>query len=81
MSPHTKGGCTISHYPLGPYLKSKKGNCYVLATMDAFTNYVMVRAVPDSKAKHVIKALSGLVEIFNVPVRMIMDQGTVFTSR
>lgn len=65
---------------LGPFIKSKKGNCYVLVLVDGFTKYVIVKPVRDTKSATTIKVLKDHVSCFGVPTRLITDKGTSFTS-
>lgn len=65
---------------LGPLVKSKKGNSYILAISDAFTKYVVVKAVRNTKSLPVINILNELSGYFGLPKRIISDRGTAFTA-
>lgn len=65
---------------LGPFVRSKANNCYILTIVDAFTKYLFVRPVKDTKTKNVIKVLESLFHDFGTPNRIISDRGTAFTS-
>lgn len=65
---------------LGPFVRSKTGNCYILTIVDGFTKYVFARPVKDTKTKNVVKVLDSLFSDFSVPSRIISDRGTAFTS-
>lgn len=65
---------------LGPFVKSKRGNSYVIAICDPFTKYVIVRAVPNTKTKPVVDMLNDLSSFFGLPQTVITDRGTAFTS-
>lgn len=65
---------------LGPFVKSKTGNNYILTIVDGFTKYVFARPVKDTKTKTVIKVLDNLFIDFGIPHRIISDRGTAFTS-
>lgn len=65
---------------LGPFVRSKTGNCYILTIVDAFTKYIFARPVKDTKTKNVVRVLKHLFEDFGVPTRIISDRGTAFTS-
>lgn len=71
---------TIHIDHLGPFVRSKDGNCYILTIVDGFTKYVFVRAVRDVKTKSTIKVLEKIFYDFGVPARIISDRGTSFTS-
>ena len=45
---------------LGPFIKSKRQQCYVLAISDAFSKYLIVKAVRNTKTMPVITALNEL---------------------
>ncbi|KAJ2949128.1 hypothetical protein O0L34_g6069 [Tuta absoluta] len=65
---------------LGPFVKSKDGNAYILTVVDGFTKYVFVRAVRDVKTRTTIKVLERIFYDFGVPARIVSDRGTSFTS-
>lgn len=65
---------------VGPFVRSKRGNSYILTIVDGFTKYLFARPVRDTKTKSVIRVLEDLFNDFAVPVRIISDRGTAFTS-
>ncbi|CAG9086928.1 unnamed protein product [Plutella xylostella] len=71
---------TIHLDHVGPFVKSKKGNNYILTIVDGFTKYLFARPVKDAKSKTVIKVLEGIFTDFGTPIRIISDRGTAFTS-
>ncbi|CAH2229081.1 jg21182 [Pararge aegeria aegeria] len=71
---------TIHADHLGPFVKSKKGNCYLLVIVDGFTKFVNIRPVRDTKSSTTIKILKDHVSNFGVSSRLITDKGTSFTS-
>lgn len=71
---------TVHADHLGPFIKSKKGNCYLLVLVDGFTKYVIVKPVRDTKTATTIKVLKDHISYFGVPTRLITDRGTSFTS-
>lgn len=54
---------------LGPFVRSNRGNCYVLAISDAFTKFL------------VVNALNELTSFFGLPRQIVTDRGTSFTSK
>lgn len=66
---------------LGPFVKSKQGNMYLIVSVDAFTKYVFMKAVKNTKSSPVIHFLKEIFNTFGVPRRIICDQGTAFTSK
>lgn len=71
---------TIHIDHLGPFVRSRNGNSYILTIVDGFTKYVFVRAVKDTKTKSTIKILESIFTDFGTPARIISDRGTSFTS-
>lgn len=65
---------------LGPFVRSKSSNNYILTIVDGFTKYLFARPVKDTKTKTVIKVLENLFVDFGVPHRIVSDRGTAFTS-
>lgn len=65
---------------LGPFVRSKSRNSYILTIVDGFTKYLFARPVRDTKTRTVIKVLQNLFHDFGVPRRIISDRGTAFTS-
>lgn len=73
---------TIHIDHLGPFVQSKKKNAYLIVAVDAFTKYVFMKAVPNTKEIHVEKFLNEkIIAIFGVPKRIICDKGTCYTSK
>lgn len=52
---------------LGPFIKSKCGNSYLIVCVDAFTKFVFLKAVSCTKTAPVIKFLNEIIERFGVP--------------
>lgn len=65
---------------LGPFVKSKKKNCYLIVAVDGFTKFVFMKAIPSTSTTPVIRFLDEIIELFGVPRRFITDRGTAFTS-
>lgn len=65
---------------LGPFVKSKNRNAYILTVVDGFTKYVFIRPVKDTKTKTALKVLQSIFYDFGLPNRIISDRGTAFTS-
>lgn len=66
---------------LGPFVKSKRGYSYVLAVSDAFSKFLVVKAVRNTKTVPVINALNEMTAYFGIPQRIVSDRGTAFTSK
>lgn len=71
---------TIHIDHLGPFIKSKRGNCYILGIIDAFSKFIFVKGVRNTKSKTTIKVLEDVFSVFGQPKVIISDQGTSFTS-
>lgn len=65
---------------LGPFIKSKRSNTYILGVIDGFSKYIFVKAVRNTKSKTTIKTLEDIFSNFGCPKIIISDQGTSFTS-
>lgn len=65
---------------LGPFVKSKKGNSYLLVLIDAFTKFAFVKPVRTTKTQNALAVLEDIFNTFRTPNRIISDRGTCFTS-
>lgn len=65
---------------LGPFVRSKRGNCYILVLVDAFTKFTFIKPVRNTKSLVAIRVLDEIFCTFRVPDRIISDRGTCFTS-
>ncbi|KAG6452887.1 hypothetical protein O3G_MSEX007851 [Manduca sexta] len=72
---------TIHVDHLGPFIKSKIGNCYILVIIDGFTKFVNITPVKNTKSTTTIKVLKDHISFFGVPTRLISDRGSSFTSK
>ncbi|CAB3226541.1 unnamed protein product [Arctia plantaginis] len=66
---------------LGPFVRSRRGNTYILAIIDSFTKFININAVRDTKSSTAIKVFKDYFSFFGSPSRIITDQGTCFTSK
>lgn len=71
---------TIHIDHLGPFVRSKRGNIYILAIIDSFSKFILVKAVRNTKSCSTIKVLKDIFALFGSPKVIISDQGTSFTS-
>jgi len=65
---------------LGLFIRSKRGNTYLLIIIDAFTKYINIKAVRDTKTMTAIRVFKEHFGYFGIPIRIITDRGTCFTS-
>lgn len=65
---------------LGPFVRSRRGNVYILVIIDAFTKFINIRSVRDTKTTTAIRAFKEHFSFFGTPTRLITDRGSCFTS-
>lgn len=65
---------------LGPFVRSKVGNTYILGIIDAFTKFIVLRAVRNTKSRTTIQVLREFIGLFGTPKVLVSDRGTSFTS-
>lgn len=66
---------------LGPFVRSRRRNVYMLLVIDAFTKFIMIYPVKSTKSIHSIKVIKDYFHTFGVPQRLISDRGTSFTAK
>ncbi|KAJ8977405.1 hypothetical protein NQ317_003186 [Molorchus minor] len=66
---------------LGPFPKSKHGKEYLVTLVDAFTKYVVLKAVRSTATKYVVVFLIETFSTYGLPARLVCDQGSSFTSK
>lgn len=66
---------------LGPFPRSRKGNVYILAGIDAFTKFVFLQAVKSTRTKFVINYFKDIFATYGTPKVLISDRGSCFTAR
>ncbi|XP_039969746.1 uncharacterized protein LOC120781576 [Bactrocera tryoni] len=72
---------TIHINRLGPFPKSSKRNEHVLAIVDSFAKFTILRAAKSTAINHVIPVLLEITSYLGMPERIISDRGTAFTSK
>lgn len=72
---------TVHADHLGPFIKSKNGNCYLLVLIDGFTKYIYITPVRNTKSITSVRVLKEHMSYFGVPSRLITDKGSSFTSK
>lgn len=68
---------TVHADHVGPFIRSARGNMYILALIDAFTRYIYLKPVKNTKTSTSIKVFRDYFGLFGVPRT---DRGTSFTS-
>lgn len=71
---------TIHVDHLGPFVKSKRGNTQIIVFIDAYTKFIFIYPVKDTKVANVLIKFQEIIKIFGVPKRVISDRGSSFTS-
>lgn len=71
---------TIHIDHVGPFVKSKRKNCYILVIVESFTKFIVLKAVKNTKSTSTIAVLRDYFGTFGLPKRLISDRGTSFTS-
>lgn len=66
---------------LGPFVKSKRHNQYLIVAVDSFTKFIFLRAVKSTKVDPLTKFLDDVFGNFGVTRRLICDKGAAFTSK
>lgn len=72
---------TIHADHLGPFIRSKRQNTYILVIVDAFTKFVNLTAVRNTRSITSVRVLKNHFSYFGMPTRLITDQGTSFTGK
>ncbi|KAK2575325.1 hypothetical protein KPH14_000818 [Odynerus spinipes] len=65
---------------LGPFIKTKRDNKYIIAAMCGFSKYCMFEAVPDTSSTEILLFLNEFISHYGKPKRIITDRGTAFTA-
>lgn len=71
---------TVHADHLGPFIRSKRGNTYILVLVDGFTKYINIKPVRDTRSSTTIRVMREHVSYFGAPSRLVTDRGTSFTS-
>ena len=65
---------------IGPLPTNDNTKKYILVIIDAFSRFVLVRAIPDTTAKEAINGLLEWIGIFGIPSAVVSDNGTQFAN-
>lgn len=63
------------------HLKSRQGNQYIIAAIDAFTKFSLLRSINSTKMKYVIEYHRDIYVIHVILKILISDNGSCFTAR
>lgn len=67
---------------LGPYVRSKKGNCFIFIVLDYFSKYVFLKPMAKANSRNVIDFLiREIFYKFGCPETLVSDNGVQFTSK
>jgi transposase InsO family protein len=72
---------TIHIDHLGPFVSSTKKNNYLLVITEAFTKFILLKAVQSTKVGPLLCFLTTVIDMFGVPKRIISDRGSCFTCK
>lgn len=65
---------------VGPFVKSSKGNTHLLVIIDAYTKFIVLKPVRNTKISVVVDKLQEYFSVFGIPKRLVSDRGSCFTS-
>ena len=65
---------------MGPMVRSKDGNVYILVCVDSFSKYVWLLPTRNSTAPVTVKALTSIFQSFGFPKFLASDNGPQFRS-
>lgn len=83
MHPIPKGDTpfhTLHMDHLGPFVRSRNCNCYILGIIDGFSKFIFIKPVKNLKSKTTVKVLQDIFDVIGVPKVIISDRGTSFTA-
>ncbi|KXZ75922.1 hypothetical protein TcasGA2_TC031710 [Tribolium castaneum] len=66
---------------LGPFMRSSKGNSYLLMAIDGFTKFVWAKPTRTLRSTEAIEKLRDIFGVFGYPRRVITDRGLAFQSK
>lgn len=67
---------------LGPYPRSKSGNCYILIVIDQVSRFVLLKALRNATAEALVKYLENDVfMVYGTPEFMLSDNSRQFGSK
>ena len=65
---------------IGPLPTNDDSKAYILVIIDAFSRFVMLRAIPNTTAKEAIDGLMDWIGMFGIPSEVVSDNGTQFAN-
>ena len=65
---------------IGPLPTKDDSKKYILVIIDAFSRFVLLRAIPDTSAKTALQGLLDWIGMFGVPSEVVSDNGTQFAN-
>ena len=65
---------------IGPLPTNDDSKKYILVIIDAFSRFVMLRAIPDTTAKAAVNVLLDWMGLFGIPAEVVSDNGTQFAN-
>lgn len=68
---------TIHADHLGPFVRSRRGNTYLLILVDAFTKYVNIKAVRDTKLRQQLKSSKNILDTSEYQIDLSQTEARV----
>lgn len=65
---------------LGPFIKSTRGNSYILVFVDALTKFVTLYPVRSTTSKEAAMVFKHFIDRYGSPKVIVTDRGTAFTA-
>ena len=65
---------------IGPLPSNDDTKKYILVIIDAFSRFVLLRAIPDTSAKSAFQGLIDWIGMFGIPNEVVSDNGTQFAN-
>jgi hypothetical protein len=65
---------------IGPLPSNDDTKKYILVIIDAFSRFVLLRAIPDTKAKGALEGLIDWIGLFGIADELVSDNGTQFAN-
>lgn len=66
---------------VGPLPITESGNRFILTAQDDLTKYSLANAIPNHESLTIAKTLTKTITKFGIPVSILTDQGSDFTSQ
>lgn len=65
---------------LGPFICTENENSYVIAAIDGYSKYCILKAVKSTNTKEAIAFINEVVNTYGRPMKIVTDRRVAFTS-